>query len=634
MSRRLLLFFLMTCTSYAALLQRPQAVKNPHGSIKQDCQQCHSTNSWAVDAQEMDFDHASTGFALVGAHSAQKCASCHESLTFSNIGSSCADCHTDIHRGELGKECESCHNAVSWENRQEIFMQHLNTRFPLKGAHALTDCESCHFNQQRNTYKNTPVECQFCHTEDYIVTEHPNHREAGFPMDCQACHRINAFTWADTDFDHSTFPLTGAHQRTACESCHSEHFAGTPRDCYACHKSDYDATAEPQHAPFGFQTDCQTCHDTERWTDTTFDHVGVSGFELVDIHATLLCSQCHVNNQVTGLARDCFGCHETDYRGATDPNHVAANYPHDCTTCHTQTAWQPATFDHNLTAFPLTGVHQTVQCTDCHINNVYSGTPTNCYACHETDFRGADEPDHEANNFDHDCAICHSTTAWQPATFDHNTTAFPLTGAHTNALCADCHAAGYAGTPTACYACHESDFRSADDPDHQANNFDHNCAICHTTAAWKPATFDHNNTAFPLTGAHTSTPCANCHISGYAGTPMDCYFCHQDDYDATTDPNHKAAQFPLECQTCHSTTAWDQASYNHDDQYFPIYSGEHRGEWSTCADCHVNSSNYAVFECINCHEHSKSRTDNEHDEVRNYQYVSTACYSCHPRGRE
>ena len=206
MFRRLLIFFLMTCAGHAALLQRPQAVKNPHGEIKLDCQQCPSTNSWAVDARQMDFDHASTGFALIGAHSSQHCASCHANLTFSHIGSACADCHTDIHRGELGKECESCHNAVSWENRQEIFLQHLNTRFPLKGAHALTDCESCHFNQQRNTFKNTPVECQFCHTDDYVATEHPNHREAGFPMDCQACHRINAFSWADTDFDHPRSP--------------------------------------------------------------------------------------------------------------------------------------------------------------------------------------------------------------------------------------------------------------------------------------------------------------------------------------------------------------------------------------------------------------------------------------------
>ena len=90
-----------------------------------------------------------------------------------------------------------------------------------------------------------------------------------------------------------------------------------------------------------------------------------------------------------------------------------------------------------------------------------------------------------------------------------------------------------------------------------------------------------------------------------------------------------------ECTTCHtSTVTWKGATFDHDQQYFPIYSGKHLQKWSTCADCHVNSSNYTVFECILCHEHSnKSKVDADHQGKPGYVYKSTACYACHPTGR-
>ena len=40
-----------------------------------------------------------------------------------------------------------------------------------------------------------------------------------------------------------------------------------------------------------------------------------------------------------------------------------------------------------------------------------------------------------------------------------------------------------------------------------------------TIDSWEDASFDHNNTSFPLVGVHTTTDCAQCHTSGYAGTP-------------------------------------------------------------------------------------------------------------------
>jgi nitrate/TMAO reductase-like tetraheme cytochrome c subunit len=162
-------------------------------------------------------------------------------------------------------------------------------------------------------------------------------------------------------------------------------------------------------------------------------------------------------------------------------------------------------------------------------------------------------------------------------------------------------------------------------------NFPQDCSICHNTSAWTPASFNHALTRFPLTGAHISVACTSCHSNGvYAGTPTDCYSCHSREYTTTTDPNHVAAGFPRDCSTCHSTAAWTGATFTH--AQFPIYSGTHAGRWSSCGDCHTNSSNYAVFSCTtSCHD--KTATDSNHRGVSGYVYNSANCYSCHPSGR-
>jgi hypothetical protein len=110
---------------------------------------------------------------------------------------------------------------------------------------------------------------------------------------------------------------------------------------------------------------------------------------------------------------------------------------------------------------------------------------------------------------------------------------------------------------------------------------------------------------------------------------MTCASCHQGDYDRTTDPNHRTAMFPVTCESCHTTTGWSGATFDHDTRWFRIYSGRHRGLWTTCANCHTNSSNYTVFTCLSCHEHRQSEADAEHQGKTGYRYDSQACYSCH-----
>jgi hypothetical protein len=608
---------------------------NPHGELKQGCADCHSAEGWTRVDHPREFRHQDTGFPLEGLHADLSCRSCHRDLVFSRVGTACADCHRDAHRGELGFRCEACHSPRTWSNRSEMFQRHTRTRFPLFAVHANVDCDSCHRGQQPNQYVTTPTDCGQCHIRTFEQALSPNHVLAGFSRRCEECHVPSSPDWHQASYRHpDTYPLLGAHARARCADCHKTTFAGTTRECVACHRADYTATTNPNHVTAHFPTSCNSCHSMEAWRPAAFVDHSRTRFPLTGAHQQVDCGQCHVNNRFQGTPTDCVSCHRGNYQGTTNPNHVAAGFPTTCQSCHSTNAWRPASnIDHNRTRFPLTGAHQRVECGQCHVSHRFRGTPTDCVSCHRGDYDGTTNPNHAAGGFPTTCQACHSTNAWRPASsIDHNRTRFPLTGAHQGVACERCHVGGrFAGTPRDCVACHRQDYDGARNPSH--SGFPTTCETCHGTGGWRPATFDHNRTSFPLTGAHRGAPCTRCHSAGYAGTPSDCYACHASNYDGTSNPNHRAANFPTQCAGCHSTTAWRPASFNHDAQFFPIYSGRHRGAWSNCQDCHVNPGNFGVFECITCHAHSnQGELANRHHEVGGYVYQSQACYRCHPRG--
>jgi Zn finger protein HypA/HybF involved in hydrogenase expression len=488
----------MLAAGAAALVLLPVLVlygqstkEQPHGDLKLDCAECHNPETWVPVGKPPTFRHDTTGLALESAHAQVSCRDCHRTLAFNQVGTACADCHKDAHRGEMGFQCDACHTPTTWTNQREMFQVHNRTRFPLFASHSRLDCTACHRSQQPYQYKNTPAECGNCHLSTYQGTTNPSHVQSGFSRRCEDCHNVTSPTWRGARFTHpETFPLAGGHSALACARCHtSGNYAGTSSACASCHQAEYAAT--------------------------------------------------------------------------TNPNHLAGRLPTTCENCHTIGSWRPAKFDHGATRFPLTGSHGRVDCAKCHVGGQYSGTPTSCSACHQPDY-------------------------------DRTT-----------------------------------------NPNHKASGFPMQCQNCHTTSAWRPANFDHQTTRFPLTGAHQRVDCARCHVGGrYTGTPTDCNSCHQANYAATTNPNHRTAGFPASCQDCHTTTAWRPASFDHDGRYFPIYSGAHRGKWTSCSECHVSAGNYKAFECILCHEHSnKAKVDGDHRGERGYVYASSACYQCHRNGR-
>lgn len=546
--------------------------QNPHGeAFKVDCKSCHNPDGWEIKDQDLIFNHDTTGFVLEGRHSETSCISCHETLVFSEATGECINCHTDVHNMSVGDDCRRCHTSENWlvDNIPEL---HEQNGFPLFGAHDMISCMECHGSQLSLQWTRIGNQCADCHMSDYQATSSPNHVVSGLSTECIDCHLPVNDAWTGSEgIFHAYFPLTEGH-------------------------------------------DIQDC------------------------------ATCHIDYNYAQTSSDCVDCHQTDYENTQNPNHLAANFSTDCAGCHTTLpGWRPATIggDEFHDFFPLTLGHNLTECASCHNINDYADISNECASCHIEDFNGTQNPNHLSSNFSTRCTDCHTTNpGWTPTTLGedfHNQ--FPLTLGHDIQDCAACHNTNdYADISNECSSCHMEDFNSTQNPDHSLAGFPTSCVDCHTTnPGWTPTSLGTDfHRSFPLTKGHDIQNCAACHnTSDFSDVSSECVSCHLTDFQSTSLPNHVASGFSQDCTSCHTTDPnWQPAEFRqHDNLYFPIYSGEHRGEWNNCFECHVTQS-YDTFSCIDCHEHRKSKMDDEHDDVRNYAYESNACYSCHPNGKD
>jgi hypothetical protein len=602
----------------AAQASNNNVTRSPHGNLNVPCQNCHTASAWKPIRAVPEFDHNQTKYPLRGMHAAVTCTQCHVKMVFNNVGHACQDCHADIHRRQLGANCEQCHTVRGWQVAVQNIKDH-NNRFPLTGAHAAVDCDACHKNGANSNFQTMSTECYSCHQSDYTNTTNPKHtaNTQAFPVDqCDTCHTTD--NWLNAKFDHNAtgFALTGMHTvpPRACADCHvNNNYNLTSTTCYTCHQADYLGTTNPKHNEQSFpDAQCSTCHNTSSWANANFDH-SLTGFPLTGQHTVppRQCGDCHTNNNYNLTSTTCVTCHLKDFDSTTNPNHVSGGFAQTCETCHTTSAWQPATFDHSKTAFPLTGMHTVPprQCTDCHVNNNYNITNTTCVSCHQTDYNNATTPvAHAAAGFPTTCENCHDTTAWTDGTFNHQSTGFALTGQHTvpPRACVDCHTNNnYSLNSAACVTCHLKDYQGTTNPNHVTASFPQTCDQCHSTTNWTSATFDHSSTGFALTGAHTVPPrsCTDCHVNNnYSLNSTACVSCHLKDYQGTTNPNHVSSNFPQTCDQCHSTATWSNAAFDHNNTGFPL-TGSHTVPPRACTDCHVNN-NYTITNttCVSCHQ--------------------------------
>lgn len=423
------------------------------------CVGCHTEHVGRdgdiVRLNRQAFDHALTEFPLAGAHRALDCAACHkQGEKWNKPETTCISCHKkdDFHDGQLGTKCADCHSNDSWTGGK---FDHGKTEFALTGAHQSLSCGACHLGGK---YKPTPKACVGCH-----ATDDAHHGERG--DDCNKCHVTS--DWKTTRFDHEKetgFALVGHHGKIDCLACHrsGNYKDKIPKDCYGCHKAD------DSHAG-RFGQKCNDCHSNDAWHPVQYDHLAKAKFELVGIHAKLDCHACHTGPVAQQkLGKDCVGCHQ-----AASPH--GEKFHTACDSCHGQQDWhRDILFDHDLTSFPLLGLHNVVSCAQCHRTQAFDGAGAGCVDCHRKD-------DVHKGGLGPKCDTCHSPNGWALWVFDHlKQTGFGLTGAHGKIKCVDCHVkpAGQVKLPKDCIGCHVKD-------DIHAGQFGRQCERCHSTVTFR-----------------------------------------------------------------------------------------------------------------------------------------------------
>jgi len=398
------------------------------------------------------FDHQNTDFTLKGSHKNLSCKSCHKAdKKYSAAPGKCYSCHkkSDTHKGKQGKKCQKCHNEKSWKQTQ---FKHNKTDFPLENAHKNVRCSVCHINSK---YKDTPKQCINCHKINDI-------HNAKLGKKCNHCH--NTKKWNKIRFNHNKktkFPLYGKHKKASCTSCHTsaDMKKDLPKNCYACHKND-----DRHKQRYGKK--CATCHSSSSWTKTKFNHSKQTHFKLAGKHKRTSCNQCHKGKLYKDkLKNNCYSCHRNNDIHKGKQGKLFNN-------CHNEKGWKNnVSFDHDLSNFPLIGMHATTQCEECHLSTVYADTQSHCNSCH------ADNDVHKTQ-LGTDCESCHNPNSWLTWIFDHNkTTQFKIDGQHKKLGCYDCHQSQSTGKLKAskdCISCHRN-------RDIHNQSFGRQCGDCHST---------------------------------------------------------------------------------------------------------------------------------------------------------
>lgn len=413
-----------------------------------------------------------------------------------------------------------------------------------------------------------------------------------------------------------------------CTQCHELGSAISQQKCLDCHTeiSQLQSLSRGYHSSSQVQEkSCVSCHsehhgrrfDAVRFDTTTFDH-GWTGFDLEGAHEKVNCRECHSSEHIAdqeiagregtylGMGTDCLSCHEDYHQGTLDVS---------CTKCHDQTSWAPASvFDHAKTDFPLKGAHKKVDCLECHPLEQRGGQDfqrfsgiqhQRCTDCHNDPHEGS---------MGSQCTQCHSNENWRvkniQGTFDHSTTRFPLLGLHASVDCKECHTSGYQKMPFArCTDCHE-DYHEGDFALETGGVED--CSSCHSVErsfSWSSFDLiDHQNSSYPLEGAHMVTPCTACHQPeaeqrwSFSFESTSCVSCHENVHEGRLDASYMEDG---DCQSCHVPERWSLVSFDHGRTDWPLI-GLHAEV--DCRECHMKDGLDAqqfgglTQQCVDCHD--------------------------------
>lgn len=209
--------------------------------------------------------------------------------------------------------------------------------FPIaSGAHAFTDCNSCH--GDFDTFQR--FSCVGCHQHARSETDTRHARIPDYSWDstkCYACHPDGTAAGVD----HTAFfPIQegATHSGIVCSTCHVDPTSRKVVDCIGCHTS---ASTDPKHGQVGgYARDsalCLRCHGDSQ-VKTVSSHLPfaiLSGYK----HYRSSCLTCHpVARTDKPFAQDfnpfdCLSCHS---KGAMDDKHQSfSTYRYVSTTCVT-----------------------------------------------------------------------------------------------------------------------------------------------------------------------------------------------------------------------------------------------------------------------------------------------------------
>ncbi len=236
---------------------------------------------------------------------------------------------------------------------------------------------------------------------------------------------------------------------------------------------------------------------------------------------------------------------------------------------------------HDKTGFVLRGTHITTNCSNCHVQGVFKGTPKTCNGCHTNGARvnTTRKTTNHIKSSDR-CGDCHTQTAWKPATMNHR----EVTGS--------------------CSTCHNGVIATGKIKNHVES--DNTCENCHSSNGWTPAGFNHTNVS-------TGT-CNSCHATGNQGS--------------TKKMNTGHVPTAVQCDSCHNTQTFTGGNMNHS------------GFAANCKSCHgsnnINATKLskdhiavdASQECDLCHKGFTTFTGGKVDHAN----FARNCNSCHAVG--
>ncbi|MGB5032008.1 MAG: hypothetical protein WBO76_07845 [Saprospiraceae bacterium] len=495
-----------------------------------------------------------------------KCLNCH--IKLKNRISSNKGFHASQEVKQ--KNCISCHSehhGLKFEMirfDKKIF-NHNTTGYELKGKHKTIDCRNCHKPDFIQDPETKKNQTTFLGLDPKCLTCHADYHQKTLSNDCIKCHNYNQFKPA-SEFNHSRtdFPLTGAHLKVTCIECHKKEIR---------------------------------------------NNVSFQKFASIDFQT---CHSCHKDPHDNKFGTNCKACHTDESFHKIKPT---------------------PQFNHNLTGFKLEGRHKSIDCRKCHDNRAGTSgmfkefekiSKLECISCHKDIHEG---------KFETDCKKCHNQESFRANKnldqFNHNLTNFPLEGKHQSLDCKKCHKTKMTDPlpHEFCNQCH-TDYHHGEFAQHKIYN---DCSSCHTVQNFKGTTFSieqHQQSPFPLKGAHLATACNACHQKdgkwNFRNIGKQCIDCHEDFHKGYID---QSFYVPNQCLNCHAEESWNEVHFDHSKTSFPLL-GKHLE--TQCNKCHftkelnkpiVQNFKGKSKECNLCHKnpHGNQFTENN----------ITDCNRCH-----